>query len=409
MAKGGRFPCFDGLRALAAVSVVVVHTAFSSGFSFRSAYGSYTARAEIGVSVFFLISGFLLYRPMASAHLAGRPSPSPRRFLARRALRIVPAYWLALTVLAFGLHWLSLGRPVDALQYYGFAQIYSRTHVLGGISQAWSLCTEVSFYLFLPLYGALLACGRRDRTARRQLGLELAGLAALIGTSAGFRAWIFIGRPRLADQMAVWLPSYLDLFALGMALAVMSAWWTEHAEEPDVLRHKAQPAVAWVLAAALYWLVSHAGLPITPLYRATYAQSIVRQELYGLFALCLLAPAVFGPQDQGLVRGLLRWRPVAAVGVVSYGVYLWHQAFVSALLGWAHRPIFGLPMHFLLPATLGLASAAAAVSYLLVERLFLRLKPRRARLDLAPAEGVDADGAMGDGVEAELVPALVSS
>ena len=72
-----RFPAFDGLRAIAAITVVVVHVSFVSGLTPRNphAVGMYTARLEIGVSVFFLISGFLLYRPFVVAHLAGAPRP----------------------------------------------------------------------------------------------------------------------------------------------------------------------------------------------------------------------------------------------------------------------------------------------------------------------------------------------
>ncbi|MGH2929844.1 MAG: acyltransferase family protein, partial [Solirubrobacteraceae bacterium] len=71
-----RFPCFDGLRALAALSVIGVHTTFVSGFTGRSGIGRYTSRLEIGVSVFFVISGFLLYRPFVAAHFEGREAPA---------------------------------------------------------------------------------------------------------------------------------------------------------------------------------------------------------------------------------------------------------------------------------------------------------------------------------------------
>src|ERR1700691_422377 len=84
------FPCFDGLRAIAAILVVLVHTSFASGFTVRSAAGIYTARLEVGVSVFFLISGFLLYRPFAASHIAGGAPPAIGKFWVRRFLRIMP-------------------------------------------------------------------------------------------------------------------------------------------------------------------------------------------------------------------------------------------------------------------------------------------------------------------------------
>ncbi|HZT67422.1 MAG TPA: acyltransferase [Acidimicrobiales bacterium] len=406
--RPGRFPCFDGLRAFAALSVVGVHTAFSSGFTFRSGWGIYTSRLEIGVSVFFLISGFLLYRPMAVAHLGGPATLRPGQFLVRRALRIVPAYWVALTVLGYGLHAVNMGGVRGALLHYGFLQIYSREHVLGGITQAWSLCTEVTFYLFLPLY-ALAIAGRR-RTGRAQVRAELVGVAVLLAVSVGFRAWLFLAHPPMTDQMAIWLPSYLDLFAAGMALAVLSAWHHTGGTEPAVLGHPAVPWVSWAAAGMVYWGVSHAHLPVTPLYRATYAQSLERQELYGLFALLLLIPAVFGPQDRGLVRRALAWRPVALIGVVSYGIYLWHQGVVTELFSWTGRKMFHIPAPTLLWATVGLSTAVAAVSYAGVERWFLRLKPGRRPAAAPPPASLPAedesDGAGVLVVEPLAAPAL---
>ena len=79
--RATRFPCFDGLRALAAFAVVLVHTAFYSGLYKRSFLNVYTGRLEVGVSVFFVISGFLLYRPFVVAHLSGNPGPAIVNFL----------------------------------------------------------------------------------------------------------------------------------------------------------------------------------------------------------------------------------------------------------------------------------------------------------------------------------------
>ncbi len=128
------------------------------------------------MSVFFLISGFLLYRPFALSHLSERNAPSIKHFWQRRFLRIVPAYWLALTVLTyvFGIITVGPGWQGFAMHYF-FLQIYFPTGVFNGITQAWSLCTEVSFYLFLPLYQAVV--GLRRRGPRRQLVVELCGCA----------------------------------------------------------------------------------------------------------------------------------------------------------------------------------------------------------------------------------------
>ncbi|HET6811141.1 MAG TPA: acyltransferase [Acidimicrobiales bacterium] len=385
LAAAGRprhFPCFDGLRAIAAVSVVVIHTSFVSGLTTRSGVGIYTARLEIGVAVFFLISGFLLYRPFAAAHLAGLPSPVLGRFWVRRLLRIVPAYWLALTVTTYVMHvnqtrsgWAS---PVIL---YGFGQIYFPDEVFKGISQAWSLCTEMTFYLFLPLLAAAVVA--RRKSLGNQLAREMVVLAAMVGISVGFRDWALHQHGHLAGTMPDWLPANLDLFAFGMFLAVVSSWLAETGRTPRLLWHPVFPWASWAVAGVLFWWVSNLGIPLDPLYRISPGTNLLRQALYAGFAFFLLLPAVFGPQDRGLIRLLLRNRVMVALGIVSYGIYLWHQAWVQMFLNWSHDRLFTIPFWDLFGAVLGLAVAAAAGSYLLVERPILRLKNRLAWFDRA--------------------------
>jgi peptidoglycan/LPS O-acetylase OafA/YrhL len=95
-----RFPLFDALRAFAALGVLVSHAGYLAGASQDAWYGSVVAQGSVGVTVFFVISGFLLYRPFLAADLDGRPRARLRDYSRRRVLRIIPAYWLALTVIA---------------------------------------------------------------------------------------------------------------------------------------------------------------------------------------------------------------------------------------------------------------------------------------------------------------------
>src|SRR6266516_1997197 len=99
-APGRSLPMLDGLRAVAALAVLLTHVAFQTGEVARAAGGAVLARLDAGVAVFFVLSGFLLYRPYALARASGTPRPSIRRYVLRRAARILPAYWLALGAVA---------------------------------------------------------------------------------------------------------------------------------------------------------------------------------------------------------------------------------------------------------------------------------------------------------------------
>jgi peptidoglycan/LPS O-acetylase OafA/YrhL len=391
-----RFPAFDGLRAFAALAVVGVHTAFAAGFARDSGYAIYSSRLEIGVSVFFVISGFLLYRPFVVAHLAGRDAPSAIRFWIRRLFRIVPAYWLALTVIVYVLHDVPMPYGwTGALVHYSFLQIYFPSAAFFGIGQAWSLCTEISFYLFIPLYAMAIALRRKSGSA--QLNRELVGLFALTAVSFGFRAWAFTRHwpcgancylhPAWPSLMQDWLPAYLDVFALGMLLAVVSAWHGAHDTEPRWLRHRAMPWMCWGLAAVAYWGVSHLGINTAPLYTATPQIQILKQTLYGMFAFLLVAPAVFGPQNEGAIRRLLRLAPVAWLGVVSYGIYLWHAAVISEVFKWTGKPEFGIPFGILFLSVVGLSTIVATISYLALEQPLLEFANRVTRKRAADASG----------------------
>lgn len=416
-AGGTHYPCFDGLRAIAALTVIGVHTAFVSGFTTKHpSWGRYTSRLEIGVEVFFVISGFLLYRPFAVQHFGGRAAPAATSFWVRRLKRIIPAYWLAFIVATYVLK-ADSGGPgwKGPLVFLGFGQIYFPQYILHGLSQAWSLCIEMTFYLMIPLYAAAL--GRRRREASGQLRAELAGLGILTVVSFAYRipvvaaAWHDrpkVGLPsplhgHLVQVMPNWLPAYLDQFALGMLLAVFSAHMAASGRSPRWLGHAALPWVCWAASAVCFWAVSNIGLPLTPVTDSPLGQSLARQTLYGLFAFLLVLPAVFGPQDRGPVRLLLRWRPLALVGIVSYGVYLWHEAWIHMYLVWTRARLFDMSLAALTLAVTALALIAATLSYRLVERPVLRSRNTLGRLRTTTIRTTAAAGDPPDGNVAPLI------
>ena len=91
----------DGYRGVAALLVVTTHVAFSTAFAVGGSLGAVAARFDIGVAIFFLLSGFLLYRGWARSGLTGARVPGSRVFYRRRLWRILPAYWVMVLAVLF--------------------------------------------------------------------------------------------------------------------------------------------------------------------------------------------------------------------------------------------------------------------------------------------------------------------
>jgi len=169
-----------------------------------------------------------------------------------------------------------------------------------------------------------------------------------------------------------WLPAQLDLFALGMFLAVASAWLHHNRREFAVF-------AAWCSRGRPgRWPGSASGPcptsdPTVPLYHQSQLD-IARQTLYGLFAFFLLLPAVFGPQRKGLIRRFLLSWPMASIGVISYGIYLWHEVWIYQLLKEGRFQLFNLEFWGYFLAVVVLAIGSATISYFVVEKPALRLK-----------------------------------
>jgi peptidoglycan/LPS O-acetylase OafA/YrhL len=373
-----RFPTFEGLRALCAFGVLAYHAGTFTEVRWGrdgslGEPGAWLQHLSVGVSVFFVLSGFLLFRPFVVAHLDDAVRPSIRSYLWRRMVRIYPAYWVALflSTLILGL---DLGDWWGHVRFYGLIQIYWGDTVLGGIVQAWTLATEVSFYLFLPLW--VLALCRRGGTVEQRVRRHYLGLAVLYAVGVTVRALLRSGGHAVGYGT---LAANCDLFAIGMALAVASAAAQVRGRAPGGLARTLgeQPGMAWLAALCCYAGVVSLRYPdgFDP---PAVSQEVLRQVLFGMVAGLVVAPGVFGPQDRGLVRRFLRWRPLVAAGVVSYGIYLWHLTVMIEL---------DEPDSFLAPAswwslTLGtavIATAIATVSWFILERPLLRRVRRPSR------------------------------
>jgi peptidoglycan/LPS O-acetylase OafA/YrhL len=356
------FACFDGLRAIAALSVFLVHARGSNPFA-----GHFMARLEVGVAIFFVLSGFLLYYPFASAHFGGQSAPSTATYFRRRALRIFPAYWivLAATILFSQSHY----NTFDVLVHSLLLQIYSKGHILGGVSQAWSLCTEISFYIFLPLFAWVIS--RPRRSGRQQLLIELAPLCFMYVLGFYLRYYCAFVNREAGGLLQASLPAQADWFALGMLLAVGKAWYRNR-EQPWILVHPLFPMLCWIVSGGAFWIVSkELGLPAFPFgVVLTPWQELGQRFFYGLISVTLVAPAVFGPEHTGRIRQFLQTWPMRKLGIISYGVFLWHQLFLD---------IFPKDVLAAFSATL----LVAAASYYLIEKPLLGHSARSAKTRMA--------------------------
>ncbi len=167
-----RLPGLDGLRAVAAVLVVLTHVGFLTGAVSFGVVGRLLGRGDLGVSIFFALSGFLLYAAMGREWARTGRVDVPA-YYARRAVRVLPAFWVGLLVVG------SVVRPEVWvwLANASLTHIYVPDALLDGYTQTWSLATEVSFYLVLPF--AFLAL--RRRTSRPSVALRVLAATWVLG------------------------------------------------------------------------------------------------------------------------------------------------------------------------------------------------------------------------------------
>jgi peptidoglycan/LPS O-acetylase OafA/YrhL len=177
------------------------------------------------------------------------------------------------------------------------------------------------------------------------------------------------------DYRLDWLPTNADLFALGMGLAVTREWALRRREPVRLLELVGRfPGVCWALAGVAYWAVSTRAHLTLGVGADTPNQWMARQVLYAAAAFFLILPAVFGPQDDGLIRRLLQSRVMVAGGLISYGVYLWHEGVLDVWMRSQDiRPFDGAFLPMLVVAVVG-TTVVATLSYIFVERPALSRK-----------------------------------
>jgi peptidoglycan/LPS O-acetylase OafA/YrhL len=363
-----QFPCFDGIRAIAALMVVLYHAVFFAAW-FRTPGGTLFWVLDAGVWIFFVTSGFLLYRPFADAHLNARSSPNVALYALRRAARIYPAYWLVLAFFTF----VVARAQIVGVDGFFLNVTLTKTYVhepnpfVVGLPPAWSLVVEVSFYVFLPIYAAVIAlCARRWQPVT----VEFSGIVVLSVISVAAMSALANGLD--APWMTV-LPQHMLPFALGMLLAIVR---TRQWRPQTVATLERWGTMSW-----LWWSLAALSFVAIPLVfrvepfdgNLSNTQEIARDLLRTAIGFFVVIPAVLGAQDRGLIRRTLRSRPFVFLGLISYGIYLWHWFLLRIVLeDWLSWPLQKGNWFTLVMLTLPLVIGAATVSFYVLERPILR-------------------------------------
>jgi peptidoglycan/LPS O-acetylase OafA/YrhL len=347
-----RVSALTGLRAVAALLVVGTHAAFATGKLTHGYVGAIYARLEVGVAIFFVLTGFLLFRPWVRAAAGGPAEPDLRRYARHRIRRIVPGYMVTVLVV-FVLYTVFTPGPNPGQSWYGllryltFTQIYTDDYLITllhtGLSQMWSLAVEVSFYAVLPgLAYLLLRVVCRGQWQPRRALVALTSLAAITPL------WLVVVSTTelLPNSAGMWLPAHIAWFAGGMALAVLEA-----------IGARCHGTAAIGLAIVLYLAVS---TPVggTVLGHDPASAQVTKSLLYAAIGTLAVAPVALG--SAGWYERLLSRRSLVWLGEISYEIFLLHVPIMAVttylVLRW---PLFTGSLPVLIAATLALTIPAA--------------------------------------------------
>lgn len=338
MSQPVRIASLDGLRAVSIVLVLFGHLAGTRYFPVPYGLARLFDFGDLGVRVFFVISGFLI-TGLLLREVESTGRIDPLRFYFRRTFRIFPPYYaflLAVAVMSvMGLLSLAPGDLFHALTYtsnYHPARSWNVGHT-------WSLGVEEQFYLLWP--AVLILAGTRR-------GLWIA--AAFVAAAPLLRLGVWIFAPSLREGMEHRFEMAADSIAIGCLLAGAERWLRDRARYQR-----------W-LASRLFVVVPLVVVALSALHsRPRLAMAFATVMNVGI-ALCIHRAVLHA---NGPVGRVLNSAPFVWVGLLSYSIYLWQQLFLNRA---SAAPLTAFPLN------VALVFAAAALSYYLIERPSLRYR-----------------------------------
>ncbi|OOG53676.1 acyltransferase [Rhodanobacter sp. C03] len=340
--KNSRIASLDGIRAISIALVFLMHADGTRGFPAWRISNFVGDLGHLGVTVFFVISGYLITTLLINEFSASG-TVSLKDFYARRALRILPAAYVYLLVIAVAtwLSWIAI-RRVDFLAAIAYLTNYD-AHRPWYVGHLWSLAVEEQFYFLWPLLFVWLG-------QRRALFVALAAFLAAPVVRAAMHLMIAPGPYRDLEIF----PAVADGIAIGCAFAIL---------RPRLL---AQNWYVRTTASRAMWLL----LPLIILINRFDGYTLV--DFFGsplkLVAITVLIEASTRHAATRMGK-FLNSAPMIFAGTLSYSLYLWQQPFLNRHLdSWLTT----------FPLNIAIAITAAICSYYLVERPFLRMRRRYA-------------------------------
>jgi peptidoglycan/LPS O-acetylase OafA/YrhL len=405
----------DGVRGLCALGLVFTHVAMVAGLigtrevpsghaEGTNAAGAFFASGlQVLAGVFFVLSGLFLYLPFARAVIAGTRRPDATSSFVRRALRLLPAYYAMYLVVLLAFNSQSIDSVWYVLRPILLMQVYDDV-LMHGMEVTWTVPAMAQWYLALPLIAwATHRFATRGATPVARAYRLMLPVPLLFALGFGWLLYVKLGE--LGTRMLFWWPMGLATFVgVGIALGVMLALSQASPKDtPKLFRLAAAHPNLFLLGAVAALFVNSARpfseIGMDDVY--TLNGLVVTYLLFGLFGLLLVTPLVAPGTHSRLAEVALANKPVAYLGRISYGVYLWHFAVMHFYLQGDSAFGGGTLMIFQLRGAAGFgelflvtvlgAVAVASVSYYLLERPLLRwgeryTQRRRLRTAEAPAQ-----------------------
>jgi peptidoglycan/LPS O-acetylase OafA/YrhL len=394
-ARSGEFLAGDGIRGIGMVCIIMAHLVGGAlavqgvfGEGFRGAYGTVPgilfSGLQLGLPMFFVLSGYLISRPWVRAYVLGRPIPTLPRYVRARVFRIVPVFWLVgvFMFIQYGWHGASL---LDVTRIFGFAQIYhEQTSASLFIGQAWSIDVEVAFYVLVPVSAWLVTVATRNVAARTGRDLAQRQRAAIVVglVAAATLVSAYIRGTNVSNLWDESLPATFYYFAPGVALAALELELTGPVARAR-LRRLAPifGLTATAIALGLAYAESH---DVNALIKARGALAVAVGSGLALGAL-LARQLGRGDSPRWLDNPVTRW-----LGARSYPSYLLQSATIASAVLIVGRVGGGPWVQLLVMAAfvLPLTVALGGVVHVTIERPLLQYGHRRPRPAVVPVVDV---------------------